>query len=165
MKKLTKAEQRQFIDEIFFVNKDRDFSGTFVDALKGAITFKKIDEILNNKVRAFNYVYAEIFKDYGILPNNLYDTLDKLYDKETFETFFENYVRTLSIENSSKDSIIKKIGKSLARGTVLLPSVFGLQHLLIFQQAVKAKWDNYKKAAFQYAEEYSKRLIKDEIEI
>jgi|APSaa5957512535_1039671.scaffolds.fasta_scaffold381528_1 hypothetical protein len=62
MNNLTKIEQRQFVDEIFFLNKDNFFSGTFVDALKGGITFKNIEEILNDKRKAYDYALSNIFR-------------------------------------------------------------------------------------------------------
>ena len=40
MKAFTKTDQRQFVDEVYFLNLDKDFKGTFVDTLKVIINIQ-----------------------------------------------------------------------------------------------------------------------------
>ena len=152
MDRLTSTDQRQFVDEINFLIKDKDFSGTFVDALKGNITFKNVDEILKDKRKLYNYAYANLFRKYGILLDDLYEKLDKLWGEEALIMIIENTIKP-KFPFSLWDWI-KQPGPLLQN----LPIVT----LVACQLAVKTKWQEYLISTLQFANNYSLELLKDE---
>ncbi|MDR3595064.1 hypothetical protein [Clostridium sp.] len=79
---MTKTGYRQFIDEVYFLGKQKEYSGIFnkiIPSLK-LNTFKKAKKILLDKRKAYDFSLANLFRKYAMDNNDLYDELDKLWE-------------------------------------------------------------------------------------
>lgn len=150
--KFTQTDYKQFVDEIYFLNKDKDFSGTFVDALKGTITIKDIDSILEEKRKGYNFALTNVFRKYNIVPDDLYDHLDRAWNEVRLIEFVENHLK--------KSTPTASVASWLTGGW-LLPTL-SIAVLGVYQYAVRTKWEGYKASALLFADEYAKGLVKNE---
>jgi len=145
--KFSQTDQRQFIDEIYFVNKKKEFNGTFVDSLKASITLKDLEMALQDKRKAYNYLVANTFKKYNICPDDLYKHLDSKWSETTINEYAEWY-----ISKSAFDHI------PILSDPYLPSSPLGIIRLVTYQYAVRTKWEGYKTAVLLYAENYSSKI-------
>lgn len=77
---MNKTDKRQFLDELSFWGESKENSSTFYKAIKGAITLKDIEDTLENKKKAYNYTYTNIYRKYGVQHDDLYGELDKIWN-------------------------------------------------------------------------------------
>lgn len=77
---MTKTEYRQFIDEVYFLGKQKEYSGRLNKFILSLNIFKSPKKILLNKRKAYDFALANLFRKYGLNNDNLYDELDKIWD-------------------------------------------------------------------------------------
>lgn len=148
--KFTQTDYKQFIDEIYFLNKDKDVSGTFVDALKGTLTIKDLDSILEAKRKVYNFALTNIFRKYNIVPDDLYSSLDRIWNETAINGLIKLYLDKVTQKKLGVASSIRRLLGSLA-----------VVHISIYQYAVRTKWEGYKASALLFADEHAKRMLKN----
>ncbi|MEA1973753.1 MAG: hypothetical protein U9N34_10755, partial [Candidatus Cloacimonadota bacterium] len=74
----SKTDFRQFIDEIQMIRNRKEFSGTWKEHLKG-LGFQLAEKALEKKRKGYDHLYTNIFRKYGIVPDDLYSALDKFW--------------------------------------------------------------------------------------
>lgn len=81
MKNKSERNSEQFIEEIKALNRRSEFRVSLFDVM---------NPFLENKIekmrKYYNLAYAEIFRNYGLYTDNLYDELDEIW-KEAHEKF------------------------------------------------------------------------------
>ena len=151
------VEYLQFYDELYFLNQEKEFRGTFLDGLKGQFKFQDVVELLENKRKAYNFAYTNIYRSYGIASDDLYVELDCIWaefvEPENVDSHILdilllspaflpvhlfNYIRTYVLSDQDRGNIIE------------------------FQITVKRAWENYMVAALKYAKVKGKEQIDDE---
>lgn len=162
MKAFTKTDQRQFVDEVYFLNLDKDFKGTFVDTLKGSLTFKDVERILEKKRKAYNHALTNLYRKYGILPDDFYSQLDELWDSVPLSDIMTKHLKKLLPAGG--------VGKLAGSALLLAVPIAGL--LLeastvvavgIVQYGVRTKWEGYKTKALKFSDDYSKKQIAKDV--
>jgi|WetSurMetagenome_2_1015567.scaffolds.fasta_scaffold1151754_2 hypothetical protein len=149
--KFTQTDYKQFVDEIFFLNRDKDFAGTFIDTLKGTVTIKDVDSILEEKRKGYNFALTNLFRKYNIVPDDLYSSLDRVWHETALNDVIASYLEKVSP---------KTIGFAFPLPTLL--GGLAVAHLSIYQYAVRSKWEGYKASALLFADEHAKGLVKNE---
>ncbi|MGM0411419.1 MAG: hypothetical protein ACQEQF_11755 [Bacillota bacterium] len=93
----TKIDLRQFLNEIYFLGQEKEFSSSFIEGLKaevkGKFTFnntKVVKETLKNKRKSYNYAYVNIFKKYNVPHKDIYEKLDSIWEELLEDTLIEN---------------------------------------------------------------------------
>lgn len=76
---MNNTDKRQMIEEIVALGKTKENSSTFMKAFKGAVTLKNIEKILEDKKRAYNVAFSNLFRRYGIKHPDLFGDLDKIW--------------------------------------------------------------------------------------
>jgi hypothetical protein len=77
---MNNTDKRQMTDELIALGKSGQHNSTFIKAVKGAFTFKDVQKILDEKRRAYNYAYTNVFKKYNVIHNDLYSDLDRIWN-------------------------------------------------------------------------------------
>ncbi|MGM0411417.1 MAG: hypothetical protein ACQEQF_11745 [Bacillota bacterium] len=138
MKHLSKEDYRQFITEIEFLGKEKEFSSGIIDeikSLKSIINLKNKTKVLEKKRKAYDYAFIKIFQKYSIPYDNIYEELDKLWRK-----------------NQIPNIIIKCLFTSI---TTANPSYHPSP------TSLKKAWNNYKDSSIDLAQKYGKEVLKN----
>lgn len=75
---MTKTEYNQFIIELEFIGKDKNYVGIFNKVGK-ALSFKTPDELLLDKRNAYNFQVSKLFDQYGINNEELFESFNKIW--------------------------------------------------------------------------------------
>jgi len=163
MTNFSKADYRQFTIQISKVGQKKELSGTFADALKGTVTLKEVNEILNSKKQSYDYLYINVFRKFGIKPDALPEELDKIWDdlgdpvaklQKYLDGTYEKCVRGVAM--ASKVPILKPFVPFVVAGPIGIGSIAYLGYV---EYAVATKWHGYKANALKLAEDYAKSKL------
>jgi len=154
---VNRTDKRQFIDEIHFLGKSKSNSSTFVTALKASFSPEDIEKALDDKRKKYNYTYANIFKKYNIVHDDLYEHLDKAWYACLNVKNDDERARTISLLANRADGAGTTAAFAVASISLLLPTsggLFAIYCLAKMQYKIAKLWRNYKDACKVYAEEY-----------
>jgi len=73
------TQYRLILDELYLLQDQSHMNSK--DFLKAHVSWKKFEDKLESKKRAYNISFVNLFKKYGIRTDNLYNELDLLWDK------------------------------------------------------------------------------------
>lgn len=124
---MTKTEYRQFIDEVYFLGKQKEYKGIF-----NKITLNKLNDIR----KAHTFALANLFIKYGIIYDDLYDDLDKIWN----DLFENKYKIELSLQRIS----------SVAALIVMYEQ---MQYKIIFDEYLKLVLEHCKNIAKEHLDE------------
>ena len=154
---MKRVDQRQFVTEVSFLNKRNEFNYTFKESLMAGITFQSINDALLEKKDSYNYAYTNLFKQYKIVPEDLYDTLDKTWDKiplvEWIKQLRDRFVDSDNLRYAA-------IFRFISNPTIIISIPITAQ--ILFMHAVSSKWAEYKIQCLAYAEKHSLKESKKE---
>lgn len=173
------TDKRQFLDELGLLNKSKQYSSTFVKALKGSVILKKIEAILEDKRKVYNFAYVNLFKKYDVEHEDLYRDLDRIW------TLCLNKKTSIEQKNDTTTLAAKAggfvggaaaagagIGIATDIGAISLAAALGigagffsvaagpfvLLYLGILEYRVRKLWNSYKTNCYLFAEEYVKHV-------
>ena len=164
---MNKTDKRQLMDELISLGKSGQHSSTFIKAIKGAVTLKDVQKILDEKRRAYNYAYTNAFKKYNVIHNDLYGDLDKIWNICVEEK--DSSKREKSALNIAKASAAVGVGTSvgvaapaaIAGGAIALALPFGviagpiaIIYLAKVAYKVNKFWNAYKELTIAFAGTY-----------
>lgn len=139
---MTKTEYNQFIIELEFIGKDKNYVGIFNKVGK-ALSFKESDKILKDKRNAYNFQISKLFDQYGIENEELFDSFNKIW-KELYP----------------KDDKKKfKLSNMIVGGPMLFPAgIVGGVGVLYAQKLneLNSLMKSYINEVYQYCEDYAK---------
>lgn len=149
MAKLSKTEYRHFLDLLSFLGKKKEFSTTFVAGMKGAVTFKDIDKILETKRRGYNFEIVTAFSKYGILPeDDIYQHLDDIWSGNNSKLKSRFKPVQLRLDNILKSALL-----------YFNPAGHIAVNFVEYERDVQKAWEDYKAGCYNYAENYAQGLI------
>jgi len=162
---MNKTDKRQFIDEISFLGKQKQHSATFIKALKGGITFKDVEKILEDKRKVYNYALTNIYRKYSVVHDDLYGELDKIWSiclAEKSGSKQKKLVKSLTGSTIGVGAAASGAGGLTAAVTgttaagVAGPLILGIPIYLLIKVQFKVKkiWKRYKKNAQIFSEKY-----------
>jgi hypothetical protein len=151
---MNKTDKRQFLDEIIFLGKSKEHSSTFVKALKGSVTLKKVEKILEDKRKSYNYSLTNIFRKYHVEHDDLYGELDKIWNICLNEK--DLVKQKQRVESLAKSPATVGLSAKGATVGVIGPAIVGipLYFLAKTQFKVKRFWNNYKNNTQIFSEKY-----------
>jgi hypothetical protein len=76
----TKTDFRQFLDEIQLIGKRKELSGALKESFKW-FGLCKAENALDVKRKTYDHLYTNVFRKYGIVPDDLYSDLDEMWGK------------------------------------------------------------------------------------
>ncbi len=185
MNEFTLTDCRQFLDALELLSCQKEFRGTFRYAIKGTVTLQTIDSLMDKRLKAYNFAYTELFKRYGILHDELYSRLDKLWEESLVEVVLPKLFRTNVLGGAG----LSAAGASaVARGTSptfkfafsaatkggrplvgILGPIFTIvtvaisaSQLAIMQYRLYSTWRKYKTKTYAFAAEYAKSKLESE---
>jgi hypothetical protein len=128
----TKTDFRQFFDEIQMIRRRREFSSTWKEHLKG-LGFRKAENSLEFKRKEYDHLYTNVLRKYGIVPNDLYADLDRLWND--------------AIRSAAK---------------IFYKFIFStVTPYLVTAKQYEALWDNYVRATIEHARVIGEGNLKD----
>jgi hypothetical protein len=164
---MNRTEKRQFLDEIEFLGKSQEFTSAFKAGLKSMFTLKsspeKFSATLEDKRKAYNYAYTNIFRKYRVDHDDLYGDLDKIWNEcitEKNPSKQREFTETLAVISSSR-------GGQVAAGAIALMSPIhtimekvggAIVTELVVLNRVRKFWKSYKNAVRVFAEKYVESL-------
>lgn len=77
---MNKTEYNQFIIELEFIGKDKNYVG-ILNKVGKAFSFKEADKILKDKRNAYNFQVSKLFDQYGIENEELFDSFNKIWNE------------------------------------------------------------------------------------
>ncbi len=78
--KTDKTELRQFIDKIVLLGNKNEYTSTIFEQFKNVIPGSTVENVLINKKKSYDYEYVNIFKEYGLSTEDIYNDLDIIWD-------------------------------------------------------------------------------------
>ncbi|MDP8268539.1 MAG: hypothetical protein P9L97_07420 [Candidatus Tenebribacter davisii] len=170
---MNKDEKRQIVDEIYFLGKSKQHRSTFIKAMKGAILLSKLEKILMDKRKAYNYQYTNIFKKYSVKHDDLYGELDKIWtDSLLKEVPTKQKAEVVEVATAlGSATALASLGSATTAAftsaffSITLTGLFGpvmsgflLFRLVRVQVKVWRLWKNYKENCRKFAEDYVEKL-------
>lgn len=159
MKKFTQMDQRQFLDELKFLNQHSLFEGTFTNAIKGILKLELYDEALEKRRISYNTALANLFRKYDLDCDNFYEQIDKEWKSIPSKSCWDCYKEQLNEPLNWKDCLI---GNPLRIITPLAiyPRIHPCYAFYTYVSGLGRFWETYKDKAYQYAKLHSETKLK-----